>query len=80
MARDDWRIRIELEEDSAAEQFLHRLGLDLGSEARELAQELEARRLAVSRDSDTVFVYTPTGLEAERAREVVEQDLATLPI
>ena len=72
MARDDWRIRIELEEDSAAEQFLHRLGLDLGSEARELAQELEERRLAVSRDSDTVFVYTQTGLEAEQARRVVD--------
>ena len=72
MARDDWRIRIELDEDSAAERFLGRLGLDLGSEARELAQELEARRLAVSRDSDTVFVYTPSGLEAEQARSVVE--------
>jgi hypothetical protein len=70
VARDDWRIRIELEE-GGAEQLLYRMHLDLGSEARELARELEARRLAVSRDADTVFVYTASGLEAERAREIV---------
>jgi len=29
MARDDWRIRIELEGDGA-EGFLERIGLDLG--------------------------------------------------
>jgi hypothetical protein len=71
VARDDWRIRIELEE-GGAEQLLYRMHLDLGSEARELARELEARWLAVSRDADTVFVYTASGLEAERAREVVK--------
>ncbi len=72
MARDDWRIRIELKEEGAAEQFLHRLHLDLGSEARELARDLEARRLAVTHDADTVFVYTSSGLEAERARSIVD--------
>lgn len=71
MARDDWRIRIELEEDSA-ERLLYRMHLDLGSEARELARELEARRLAVSRDADSVFVYTSSGLEAEQARRIVD--------
>ena len=72
MPRDDWRIRIELPEESLAEDFLSRLGLDLGSEARELAKELEERRLAVSRDADSVFVYASSGLEAERARLVVD--------
>ena len=72
MSRDDWRIRIELEEESLAEDLLSRLGLDLGSEARELARELEERRLAVSRDADTVFVYASSGLEAEQARPVVD--------
>jgi hypothetical protein len=76
MSRDDWRIRIELEEESRAEDLLWRLGLDLGSEARELARELEERRLAVSRDADTVFVYVSSGLEAERAAPVVAAVLA----
>jgi hypothetical protein len=71
LARDDWRIRIELEE-GGPEQLLYRLHLDLGSTARELAQELEERRLVVSRDADTVFVYASSGLEAERARRIVE--------
>jgi hypothetical protein len=72
MARDDWRIRIELEEEGSAEQFLSRLHLDIGSEARELARDLEQRRLAVSHDADTVFVYASSGLEAEQARPVIQ--------
>ena len=72
MARDDWRIRVELEEEGRAEQLLSRFHLDLGSEASELARDLKARRLAVSNDADTVFVYASSGLEAEQARPVVE--------
>jgi hypothetical protein len=71
VARDDWRIRIELEEESGAESLLSRLGLDLGSEAREVARELEERRLAVSRDGEHVYVYASSVLEAERASGVV---------
>jgi hypothetical protein len=72
--RDDWRIRIEVEEEHA-EGLLERLGLDLGSDARELAQELTGRRLAVSRDGETIFVYAGSPAEAERARAVVEAEL-----
>jgi hypothetical protein len=72
MAHDDWRIRIELEEEGSAEQFLHRLHMDLGSEARELARDLEARRLVVTHDADTVFVYASSGGEAQQARPIVE--------
>jgi hypothetical protein len=71
---DDWRIRIDLEEEHA-ESLLERLGLDLGSEARELAKDLEGRRLAVSRDDDTLFVYAGSRAEAERAREIIEAEL-----
>jgi hypothetical protein len=71
---DDWRIRIELEEEHA-ESLLERLGLDLGSEARELAKELEGRRLVVSRDGETLFVYAGSRAEAERAHAVVEAEL-----
>lgn len=71
---DDWRIRIELEEEHA-EGLLDRLGLDLGSEARHLADELQGRRLVVSRDNETLFVYAGSRAEAERAHEVIEAQL-----
>lgn len=71
---DDWRIRIELEEEHA-EGLLDRLGLDLGSEARHLADELQGRRLVVSRDDETLFVYAGSRAEAERAHGVIEAQL-----
>ena len=71
MANDDWRITIEVEEEQAG-GFLDRLAGDLGSEARELANDLKAQRLAVSRDGDTVYVYAATRAAAEQARAVVE--------
>jgi hypothetical protein len=74
---DDWRIRIDLEEEHA-EGLLERLGLDLGSESRKLAEELEGRRLVVSRDDDTLFVYAGSKPEAERARAVIEAELREL--
>jgi len=75
MAQDDWRVRIELEEERHATDFLARLGLDLGSEARELAKELEDHRLAVSNDHDTVFVYAATRDAARKAKGIVEAEL-----
>jgi hypothetical protein len=75
MADDDWRIRIQLEAEEHATGMLERLGGDLGAEAQELAKELEARRLAVSRDDETIFIYAATRLEAEKARAVVEAEL-----
>ena len=75
--RDDWRIRIELPEEAQAKSLLGRLGLDLGTdEAKRLAQELEGRRLAVSRDGKELFVYASTPAAAERARGIVEAELA----
>ena len=72
MARDDYRIRVELEEEHA-HGLLSRLGL--GSEAGELAEELEGRRLVVSHDDGELFVYAPSPQEAERARAIVESVL-----
>ena len=74
MAQDDYRIRVELAEEHA-HGLLSRLGLELGSEARELARGLEGRRLAVSYDDEEVFVYAPSAAEAERARAIVESEL-----
>jgi hypothetical protein len=75
MANDDWRIRIEVEEEEHATGLLDRLGGDLDKEARELAEELESRRLVVSRDGDTIFVYAGTRAEAESAHSVIEAQL-----
>ena len=75
MANDDWRITIELEEEEHATGLLERLGGDLGDEAKELAKELEAARLAVSRDDTTIFVYAATQPEAEKAHAVIEAEL-----
>jgi hypothetical protein len=75
MAQDDWRVRAELQEERHATDFLARLGLDLGSEARELAKELEDQRLAVSNDEDTVFVYAATRDAARKAKAIVEAEL-----
>src|SRR5438067_13317476 len=75
MAEDDWRIRIEVEEEEHAAGLLERLAGELGSEARELAEELKERRLAVSRDDDTLFVYADTRTEAEQAYKIIEAEL-----
>lgn len=79
MVGDDWRIRIELAEGHAG-GLLKRLGLDLGFRARELARELQAHRLPVSREGDTLFVYASSGLQAEQARRVVEAELAEMDV
>jgi hypothetical protein len=76
MARDDWRLRIELP-DEAGRGLLGRLGL-WDTDARELAHDLKDRRLAVTRDDDTVFVYASSSLELERARSVIERELEEL--
>jgi hypothetical protein len=65
---DDWRIRIDVEDKG---NVLERLGLELGGEADALAEELEKRRLAVSRDDDEVFVYASSQGEAVRAGEII---------
>src|ERR671924_2000681 len=74
MARDDWRIRIELPDEEGARGLLERLHL-ARRDAEELADELREHRLAVSRDDDTVFVYAATGMQAEQASRIVEQEL-----
>jgi hypothetical protein len=73
MARDDYRIRVELPEDENATGLLTRLGL--GSWADELAQELEGRRLVVSHDDGELYVYASSAAEAEQARAIVEGEV-----
>ena len=74
MARDDYRIRVELPEKENASGLLSRLGL--GSWADELAEELEGRRLVVSQDEGELFVYAASAAEAAQARAIVEHEVA----
>jgi hypothetical protein len=69
--RDDWRIDVEVEEEQA-HGLLDRLRAELGGDARELARELERRRLAVSQDDERIFVYAGSRSAATAARELVE--------
>jgi len=74
---DDYRIRIEPPEEHHAEAIAGRLQHGLGSdEAKRLARELQGRKLAVSRDGGELFVYASTAAEADRARQIVEAELA----
>lgn len=68
MAADDWRIRIEVHEEHA-HGLLDRLR---SGEALELEQELEQRRLVVSRDEEEIYVYAGTRRGAEAARATIE--------
>jgi hypothetical protein len=74
MAHDDWRIRIELPDEEGAGGLLDRLGVRQ-TDAEDLAEELREHRLAVSQDGDTVFVYASTGMQAEQASRIVEEEL-----
>jgi hypothetical protein len=76
VARDDWRLRIELAE-GGTRGLLEQLG-PFESDARELAGELRDHRLAVTEDDGTVFVYASSSLELEPARRVIEQELHEL--
>jgi hypothetical protein len=77
VAHDDWRIRVELPDEEIAQDLLGRLGLRQSS-ADELAGELREHRLAVSQDGNTVFVYAATGMQAEQAARIVENELNDL--
>ncbi len=74
MATDDYRIRIQVDAEQAG-GLLERLGLGLSGEAADLAGDLEARRLAVSRDGDDIWVYADTPAAAESARSVIQAEL-----
>jgi hypothetical protein len=79
MARDDWRLRIELGDEGAGAfgGLLGRLGL---SDAHELAKDLEHHRIEASDDEGTVYVYADSSLELERARGVIEREIAELEL
>lgn len=76
MARDDWRLRIELGEHGAG-GLLGRLGL---SDAHELAKDLEKHRIEASDDAGTVYVYADSSLALEQAQATIEREIAELEL
>ena len=79
MANDDFRIKVELDDESAG-GLLDRLGFELGDDATELARELERHHLVVSRDGDELFVYAASPAAAEKARSIIQAELSDLDI
>ena len=77
MASEDWRLRIELPEQH--ESLLERVGV-LDTDADELAGELRDRRLAVTHDGDTIFVYADSSLALEGARRLIDDLKASVPV
>jgi hypothetical protein len=75
MADDDWRLRIEF--DEGARGLLARLS---DSDAEHLAKELEAERLVVSHDEDTVFFYAGSQAALDRARPTIDAEIAELKL
>jgi len=76
VARDDWRIRVDLPGEEHAHGLLGRLGRGPGSHSEHLVRELEGRRLAVSRDEGTVFVYADSPSAADSALQIIRGELA----
>jgi hypothetical protein len=70
MANDDWRFTVEVK---GADEIAGKL-VELGDEARKLAEDLRGRRLSVSADGETLFVYSATRGDAERAQAIVEAE------
>ena len=79
MAKDDFRIKIDLDPDTAG-GLLERLGLELDEEAGDIARELEQRHLVVSRDGDELFVYAASPDAAEKARSIIQALLGDLDV
>jgi hypothetical protein len=78
VAQDDWRLRIEVDDESAGGLLARLRGL--GSDARELQHELARERLAVTRDGATVFVYASSSFQLEQAEQLIEAELAQLAV
>jgi hypothetical protein len=67
---DDWRLRVEFDEEARARELLDRL------EAFELAHDLRTAfrdRVIVSRDGAAVFSYTDSRPQADAAARAIEQ-------
>jgi hypothetical protein len=75
---DDWRLRIELGGEAAG-GLAARLGL-VDTEVDDLAEELRDRKLAVTHDGPTVYVYADSAAALAATRKVIDRELAELDV
>jgi len=72
---DDWRVRVELADESTRRRFTELLQDGLSPLGADLAQALAGGHLSISGDDENLFVYTDTAPQAENAHAVILSEL-----
>ena len=72
---EDWRVRVELESESARKEFTRLLQDGLSPIGADLAQQLQGGHVSVSGDDENLFVYADSQPQAERAHAVIVAEL-----
>ena len=73
---EDWRVRVELEDEGARREFTRLLQDGLSPLGADLAQQLQGGHVSVSGDDANLFVYADSQPQAERAHAVIVAELA----
>ena len=72
---DDWRVRVELDDERTRKKFTELLQDGLSPLGTDLAAELQSGRVSVSGDDENLFVYADSPADAERAHAIVLAEL-----
>ncbi|MSO95756.1 MAG: SPOR domain-containing protein [Thermoleophilia bacterium] len=72
---DDWRVRVELADESVRRDFAGLLADGLSPEGADRAQALQGEHLSVSGDGANLFVYADSPARAEYAHDVILSEL-----
>jgi hypothetical protein len=72
---EDWRVRVELEDEGARKEFTRLLQDGLSPLGADLAQQLQGGHVSVSGDDENLFVYADSASQAERAHAVIVAEL-----
>jgi len=72
---EDWRVRVELEDEDARKRFTKLLQDGLSPLGADLAQPLAGGHVSVSGDDENLFVYADSPAQAEQAHAVIVAEL-----
>jgi len=72
---DDWRVRVELADDDARQEFTGLLQDGLSPLGADLAQGLEGGHVSISGDDENLFIYADSPQQAENAHAVILAEL-----